>query len=68
MDVDGVDADRVLAAASPTGRRLEMVREPDGWLAIVMDGRAESRYRWPADGLEQCVDTYLSLLRQRPRH
>ena len=66
MEGIGVSGNRVLAAASPRGLKLEMIREPDGWFAIMLDGKAESRYRWPADHLEQCVDMYLSLLRHRP--
>ena len=62
MDV----ADEVLAATDSGGRRLEMVKEKDGSLAITLDGKLQFDYRWPADQIERCVSIYLSLLRHRP--
>jgi hypothetical protein len=57
---------RVLAAGQGDGRRLEVVQQTDGTLAIVIDGRSDHGYRWPAEKLEDCVNAYLALLRVRP--
>lgn len=60
------DSNRVLAAGSAAGMKLEMVRQPDGWLVITADGRPVSNFRWPADELEHCVALYMAMLRNRP--
>lgn len=57
---------RVLAAGQGTGRMLEVIQQPDGMLAIAVDGRMDDGYRWPLDRLEDCVNVYLALLRLRP--
>lgn len=57
---------RVLAAGQGEGRRLEVIQQTDGSLAIAVDGRTDEGYRWPADKLEDCVSVYLTLLRLRP--
>ena len=57
---------RVLAAGQGDGRRLEVIQQTDGTLAIAVDGRTDEGYRWPADKLEDCVNVYLALLRVRP--
>jgi hypothetical protein len=57
---------RVLAAGQGDGRRLEVIQQTDGSLAIAVDGRTDDGYRWPADKLEDCVNVYLALLRVRP--
>ena len=60
------DPNRVLAAGNAAGLKLEMVRQPDGWLVITANGRPVSDFRWPADELEQCVALYMAMLRNRP--
>lgn len=55
----------VLAAAMASGKRLEMVREPDGSLAITLDGLPCPGCRWPAPLLEQCVTLYLMMLKNQ---
>lgn len=67
MDVlsDEKDSVAVLAAGTSAGKRLEMVMDRDGSLAITLDGTACPGCRWPAKSLEQCVSLYLTLLRNQ---
>jgi hypothetical protein len=55
----------VLAAGTASGQRMELVLEPDGFLAITLDGLQCQGCRWPAAMLEECVSLYLTLLRNR---
>jgi hypothetical protein len=55
----------VLAAGTSAGKRLEMVKERDGFLSITLDGSTCPGCRWPAAGIEQCVSLYLTLLRSQ---
>jgi hypothetical protein len=59
------DSISVLAAGTLAGKRLEMVKERDGFLAITLDGATCPGCRWPAAGIEQCVSLYLTLLRNQ---
>ena len=59
------EAVSVLAAGTASGKRLEMIREPDGSLAITLDGMACPGCRWPAANLEGCVSLYLTLLKHQ---
>jgi hypothetical protein len=59
------DSVAVLAAGTPAGKRLAMVMEHDGHLAITLDGATCPGCRWPAAGIEQCVSLYLTLLRNQ---
>ena len=59
------DAVAVLAAGTLAGKRLAMVRQQDGDLAITLDGAICPGCRWPAAGIEQCVSLYLTLLRNQ---
>lgn len=61
------DAVAVLAAGTAAGKRLEMVLDSDGSLAITLDGSACPGCRWPAHRLEQCVSLYLTLLRNQTK-
>lgn len=61
-----LEPDRVLAAADADGQKLELVRDPDGFFVITLDGLARPGYRWPAECVEDCVKIYLALLRHRP--
>lgn len=67
MEVLSVEKDSVavLAAGTAAGKRLEMVMDRDGSLAITLDGAACPGCRWPAHRLEQCVSLYLTLLRNQ---
>lgn len=67
MDVLSSDRDSVavLAAGTAAGKRLEMVMDRDGSLAITLDGAACPGCRWPSHRLEQCVSLYLTLLRSQ---
>jgi hypothetical protein len=56
----------VLAVERAGGLKMEMIREADGRLAIHLNGAAATTYRWPMDQLEQCVDFFLALVRNRP--
>jgi hypothetical protein len=55
----------VLSAGTASGRRLDLVLDPDGFLAITLDGLPCQGCRWPTAMLEECVSLYLSLLRNR---
>jgi hypothetical protein len=55
----------VLSAGTVSGQRLELVAEPDGFLAITLNGATFQGCRWPAAMLEECVSLYLTLLRNR---
>ena len=55
----------VLSAGTVSGRRLELVLDPDDSLAITLDGLPCQGCRWPATMLEECVSLYLTLLRNR---
>ena len=59
---------RVLAAVSASGRKLEMVREDDGFVSIMLDGAMVPACRWPSDRLEHCVAFYMALLHQQAEH
>jgi len=60
------DPNRVLATGSAAGLKLEMIRQPDGWIVITANGRPLTDHRWPAAELEQCVTLYMAMLRNRP--
>lgn len=62
----GSESDRVLAAGSLAGLKLEMIQQQDGWLVITANGKPATDFRWPAEKLEQCVSVYLAMLRNRP--
>lgn len=62
----GAESERVLAGASAGGQKLEMLRDPCGWLVITVDGADRAGYRWPAEQLEQCVAVYMAMLRNPP--
>ena len=61
-----MDVHTVLAAGDQNGRHLEMIRNADGMLTITFNGQPEGGYRWPPEQLEECVTTYLAILRHRP--
>ena len=56
-------SDPLLAGRSNVGQRVEMVREPDGSVAILFDGLHSLGCHWPADQTEDCVSVFLALLR-----
>lgn len=55
----------VLSAGTASGQRLDLVLDPDGFLAITLDGNPCQGCRWPGTMLEECVSLYLTLLRNR---
>jgi len=63
--IGDAERERVLAAGTANGQKLEVVQMNDGSVAIAVDGRPGDDYRWPGDKLEHCMTVYLGLLRHR---
>ena len=60
------NAVRVLASADAAGHEVKVVEDPSHSLRILFDGHAQPAYCWPAGEVDQCMRTYLGLLRHRP--
>jgi hypothetical protein len=54
---------RVLAAASPRGRRVELLEYPDGRIVIMCDGAEHAVYTSGMSNVESCIKSYLGVHR-----
>jgi hypothetical protein len=54
---------RILASATSDGLRIDVVEFEDKSLAITFDRRPRLGYRWGADQIEPCVNTFVRLMR-----
>jgi hypothetical protein len=54
---------RILASGNADGLRIDVVELDDKTLAITFDRRPRLGYRWEADQMEPCVNTFLRLMR-----
>jgi len=62
-DRDEEQGGRILASGVSDGLRIDVVECEDKTLAITFDRRPRLGYRWEADQIEPCVNTFLRLMR-----
>jgi hypothetical protein len=55
-------SERVLAAGTAGGKRVEMVEHEDGTLGIRIEGSELPQFQWPPGQVESCVQAYLRLV------
>lgn len=55
---------KVLMSASPSGQTIQVIEQPDGKLAIVIDGENPTHLRWGSHQVEACMRTYMRMLKR----